>query len=41
MFLEEYGNNEILWNYPLSDFKKNRKKDIFKTAKNVKLTLLI
>jgi hypothetical protein len=33
MFIEDYRNNEILWNHKLRDFKNNRKKlDNFKTA---------
>jgi hypothetical protein len=31
-FIEEYMNNEILWNHKLRDFKNNGKNfDIFKT----------
>jgi hypothetical protein len=34
-FIEEYMNNEILWNHKLRDFKNNGKKfDIFKTLRH-------
>jgi hypothetical protein len=33
MFIEDYRNNEILWNHKLRNFKNNRKNlDIYKTS---------